>query len=235
VRLVNRSKSPPEDHECAELIGMGTRAIRLTALLAVAALTACTAPPEPPMASPGPVLDPQAVTYDNLDFSRSRPPVFDGKCESLPSNLQSLLGLESKPSTAMGGGCFAREPWGDLKIQLFSPLSNRKSKAQYFVDAWNGDLGAGHYFQRSILLDRYYAITKIEGSVNDTCVVTVDTGSERPFEVEASMEFQESIALADRDVDQPIDRALRDFCPRAKETAEKLLPVIDENGGSRAR
>ena len=193
---------------------MGTRAIRLTALLAtIAALTACTAPPEPPMASPGPALDPQAVNYDNLDFNRSRPPVFDGKCETLPSNLQSLLGLESKPATAMGGGCIAREPWGDLKIQLFSPLSNRKSQAQYFVDDWNGDLGSGHYFQRSILLDRYYAITKIAGSVNDICVVTVDTGSERPFEVEASMEFQESIALAEPG-SRPADR------PRAA----RLLP-----------
>lgn len=214
---------------------MGTRTIRYTALLAcIAALTACTAPPEPPVASPGPALDPQAVNYDNLDFVKSRPAVFDNKCGTLPRDLQSVLGLESKPADGMGGGCTARESWGNLSIHLFSPMSTRKSRAQYFSDAWNGDLGAGGYFQRSILLDRYYAVTKIAGSVNDSCTVTVDTGSERPFEVTASMDFDESIALSAQDVDQPIDRALRDFCPRAKEAAEKLLPLLDENGGSRA-
>jgi hypothetical protein len=176
---------------------MGTRTIRYTALLAcIAALTACTAPPEPPVASPGPELDPQAVNYDNLDFVKSRPAVFDNKCGTLPRDLQSVLGLESKPADGMGGGCTAREPWGNLSIHLFSPMSNRKSRAQYFSDAWNGDLGAGGYFQRSILLDRYYAVTKIAGSVNDNCTVTVDTGSERPFEVTASMDFDESIALS---------------------------------------
>ncbi|MFI6099237.1 hypothetical protein ACIA8G_27100 [Lentzea sp. NPDC051213] len=215
---------------------MGTRATRFTALLAtIAALTACTAPPEPPMGSPGPKLDPQAIAYDNLDFNLARPEVFDSTCETLPPNLQSLLGLAKKPVTGMGGSCLAREDWGVLAIRLFSPGAGRKSKAQHFVDAWNGDRVTPHYFQRSILLERYYATTMVTGEVNDHCTVTVDTGSELPFEVEASMNFEEADGLRDQDVDQPIDRALRDFCPRATEAAEKVLPLIDENGGSRAR
>lgn len=214
---------------------MGTHAVRLTALLAtVVALTACTAPPEPPLASPGPKLDPEAIAYDDLDFNRSRPEVFDNTCKTLPSDLQSLLGLRDKPKDGFGGGCVAREDWGDLSIKLFSPGAARKSKAQYFVDVWNGDRGAGRYFHRSILLDRYYATTVINGEANEYCTVTVDTGSERPFEVQASMDFDESIALKAQDVDQSIDRALRDFCPKATEAAEKILPLIDENGGSRA-
>lgn len=215
---------------------MGTRAIRSTALLvSIAVLTACTAPPEPPMASPGPKLDPQAIAYDNLDFNLSRPEVFDNTCETLPSNLQSLLGVGKKPATGVAGGCRVQEDWGTLTIGLFSPGAARKSKAQHFVDVWNGDRVTGHHFQRSILLDRYYATTVITGEVNEYCTVTVDTGAERPFEVEASMNFEEGIALRDRDVDQPIDRAMRDFCPRALQAAEKVLPLIDENGGSRAR
>ncbi|MGW6935355.1 hypothetical protein ACWGE0_35210 [Lentzea sp. NPDC054927] len=215
---------------------MGTRAICFTTLLvAVSALTACTSPPEPPMGSPGPKLDSQAIAYDNLDFNLARPEVFDNTCETLPSNLQSLLGLGKKPHTGAGGGCHSQEEWGTLSIELFSPGAARKSKAQHFVDAWNGDLSTGHYFQRWIMLDRYYATTVITGEVNEYCTVTVDTGSERPFEVRASMSLDEGVALRNQDVDQPIDRAMRDFCPRAKEAAEKVLPLIDENGGSRAR
>jgi hypothetical protein len=215
---------------------MGTRATRFTALLAtIAALTACTAPPEPPMASPGPKLDAEAIAYDNLDFTLSRPEVFDNTCETLPSDLQSLLGLGKKPNTGTAGGCHAREDWGTISIELFSPGAARKSKAQHFADVWNGDRVTGHYFQRSILLDRYYATTVITGEVNEYCTVTVDTGSERPFEVEASMNLDEAVALRNQDVDQPIDRAMRDFCPRAREAAEKVLPLIDGDGGSRAR
>lgn len=215
---------------------MGTRATRFTAfLVTIAALSACTVPPEPPMASPGPKLDPQAIAYDNLGFNLSRPEVFDNTCETLPSNLQSLLGLRKKPNTGAAGGCHVQEDWGRLSIELFSPGAARKSKAQHFVDVWNGDRVTGHYFQRSILLDRYYATTMIYGEVNEYCVVTVDTGSDQPFEVQASMSFEEGIALRNQDVDQPIDRAMRDFCPRAREAAEKVLPLIDENGGSRAR
>ena len=137
---------------------MGTRATRTTAfLVTIAALTACTAPPEPPLASPGPKLDAQAIAYDNLDFSLSRPAVFDNTCESLPSNLQSLLGLKKKPNTGTAGGCHVQDDWGRLSIELFSPGAARKSKAQHFVDVWNGDRVTGHYFQRSILLDRYYS------------------------------------------------------------------------------
>ncbi|WP_189252603.1 hypothetical protein [Lentzea flava] len=209
--------------------------VRLVALLAAtAALGACTAPPEPPRGSPGPRLDPQAIAYDNLDFNLSRPEVFDNTCETLPPNLQSLLGLQKKPTTGVAGGCNAQEEWGSLSITLFSPGATRKSKAQHFVDVWNGDRGAGHYFQRWILLDRYYATTVISGEVNERCTITVDTGSDRPFQVDASMDLNESIALRQQDVDQPIDRAMRDFCPKAKEAAEKVLPLIDENGGSRA-
>jgi hypothetical protein len=211
---------------------MGTR---LMALLAVAALAACTSPPEPPTGSPGPKLDPQAIAYDNLDFNLSRPEVFDNTCETLPSDLQSLLELRKKPYTGSGGGCHAQEEWGSLSIELFSPGAARKSKAQHFADVWNGDRVSGHYFQRSILLDRYYATTVVTGEVNEYCTVTVDTGAERPFEVQASMKLEESTGLQAVDVDQPIDRAMRDFCPRAWETAEKVLPLIDENGGSRAR
>lgn len=207
----------------------------VAALLAVTAMSACTTPPEPPMGSPGPKLDPEAIAYDNLDFNRSRPEVFDNTCESLPSNLQSLIGLGKKPNTGVGGGCHAQEDWGRLSIELFSPGAARKSKAQHFVDVWNGDSGAGRYFQRSILLDRYYATTVITGEVNEYCTVTVDTGAERPFEVQAAMGFDEAVALRAQDVDQPIDRALREYCPKATEVAEKVLPLIDENGGSRAR
>ena len=204
-------------------------------LVSVAALTACTAPPEPPPGSPGPKLDPDAIAYDNLDFSLSRPAVFDNTCETLPPNLQSLIGSAKKPTTGMAGTCNAEMEWGKLTIRLLGPGAGRKSNAQHFVDVWNGDRGAGHYFQRSILLDRYYATTVISGEVNEYCTVTVDTGSELPFEVQASMDFDESIALKDQDVDQPIDRALREFCPPAREAAEKVLPLIDAEGGSRAR
>lgn len=208
---------------------------RLTALLlTVAALTACTTPPEPPKASPGPKLDPQAIAYDNLDFNLARQEVFDNTCETLPSNLQSLIGAVKKPATGMGGSCNADMEWGRMSIALLGPGAGRKSNARHFVDVWNGDRGAGNYFQRSILLDRYYATTVISGEVNENCTVTVDTGSELPFEVRAGMDFEESMALTKQDVDQPIDRALREFCPAARETAEKLLPLIDENGGSRA-
>ncbi|MBP2474981.1 hypothetical protein JOF53_003853 [Crossiella equi] len=215
---------------------MGKRAVRLTALLAAtAALAACTSPPEPPMGSPGPVLDPQAIAYDNLDFNRSRNEVFDNTCETLPKNLSALLNLQGKPFTPTGGGCFSKEPWGGLSIQLFSPRSWRKSKQQYFDDAWNGTNGGGGYFQRSILLDRYYAVTMISGEVNQYCTLTVDTGAEQPFEVQASMDTDESFRLTKADVDQPIDRAFNEFCPKAKEAAEKVLPLIDKDGGSRAR
>ena len=216
---------------------MGTRAIRSTAVLAaVVALTACTAPPEPPLSSPAPVLDRQAIAYDNLDFNLSRPSVFDNTCETLPRDLQSLVGSRKKPVTSeMGGGCVAEMEWGKLRISLLGPGAGRKSNAQHFVDVWMGERGAGNYFQRSVLLDRYYATTVISGEVNENCAVTVDTGSELPFEVEAAMDFDESIALTQRDVDVPIDRALREFCPKARQVAEKLLPLIDENGGSRAR
>jgi hypothetical protein len=203
-------------------------------LVSVAVLTACTAPPEPPLSSPAPKLDPQAIAYDNLDFNLRRPSVFDNTCETLPSNLQTLLGAKKKPNTGMGGSCNADMEWGELSIALLAPGSGRKSNARHFVDVWNGDRGAGDYFQRSILLDRYYATTVISGEVNESCTVTVDTGSELPFEVRARMDFEESMALAKQDVDQPIDRALREYCPAAKEVAEKLLPLIDENGGSRA-
>ncbi|KJK45099.1 hypothetical protein UK23_27135 [Lentzea aerocolonigenes] len=204
-------------------------------LVSVAALTACTSPPEPPLDSPGPKLDPQAIAYDNLDFTLSRKPVFDSTCETLPSNLQSLLGSVKKPATGMGGTCNADMEWGTLTIGLLGPGAGRKSNARHFVDVWNGDRGTAHYFQRSILLDRYYATTAISGEVNESCTVTVDTGSELPFEVRAAMDFDESMALTKQDVDQPIDRALREFCPAARSAAEKLLPLIDENGGSRAR
>ncbi len=215
---------------------MGTRATRFTALLAaIAALTACTAPPEPPMASPGPKLDPRAIAYDNLDFNLDRQEVFDNSCESLPKDLQSLLGVSKKPTTGGNGGCHVREEWGTLSFELLGPGAARKSKALYFVDVWNGDRGAGHYFQRSIMLDRYYATTVITGEVNEYCTVTVDTGAEYPFQVEASMNLEEAVGLRNQDVDQPIDRAMRDFCPIAWEAAEKVLPLIDENGGSRAR
>lgn len=185
------------------------------------------------MASPAPKLDPQAIAFDNLDFNLSRPPVFDNKCETLPSNLQSLLGLRKKPQTT-SLGCFVEEEWGGLTISLLGPGAGRKSNARHFVDVWNGDRGAGHYFQRSILLDRYYATTIISGEVNENCTVTVDTGAELPFEVSVGMLLEESIKLTSQDIDQPIYKALQDFCPRAKEAAEKVLPLIDENGGSRA-
>jgi hypothetical protein len=214
---------------------MGTRVVRLLALLAAtAAAAACTAPPEPPMASPGPELDPQAIAYDNLDFNLSRPPVFDNTCETLPSDLRSMLALKEKPTTTPGG-CRADAEWGTLTISLLGPGAGRKSNARHFVDVWNGDRGAGDYFQRSILLDRYYATTIISGEVNQYCSVTVDTGAELPFEVQAAMDIDEAVALTAQDVDQPIDRAVQDFCPRAEEAAEKLLPLIDEKGGSRAR
>jgi hypothetical protein len=204
-------------------------------LVSVAALTACTAPPEPQLGSPAPKLDSQAIAYDNLDFNLKRPSVFDNTCETLPKNLESLLGAKKKPTTGMGGSCNADMEWGKLSIALLGPGAGRKSNARHFVDVWNGDRGAGHYFQRSILLDRYYATTVISGEVNEYCTVTVDTGSELPFEVRASMDFDESIKLKDQDVDQPIDRAMREFCPAARSAAEKVLPLIDENGGSRAR
>ncbi|MEV6236914.1 hypothetical protein [Lentzea sp. NPDC051838] len=210
--------------------------VRLVALLtACTVLTACTAPPEPPLSSPAPKLDPQAIAYDNLDFNLSRKSVFDSTCETLPSNLQSLLGAKEQPRTGMGGRCIAEMEWGDLSISLLGPGAGRKSNARHFVDVWNGDRGAGNYFQRSIVLDRYYATTVISGEVNEHCTVTVDTGSELPFEVEASMDFNESIKLKDLDVDQPLDRAFKEFCPAATQAVEKLLPLIDENGGSRAR
>lgn len=215
---------------------MGTRAIRFTAVLAaVSALTGCTSPPEPPLGSPGPALDPQAIAYDNLDFNLNRPPVFDNTCETLPPNLRELIGSAKKPVSGNGGGCLADFEWGRMTIALLGPGAGRKSNAKHFVDVWNGDRGAGHHFQRSVLLGRYYATTVISGEVNQSCTVTVDTGSELPFEVDAAMDLNESIALTSQDVDQPIDRAMREFCPPAKAAAEKLLPLIDENGGSRAR
>jgi hypothetical protein len=213
-------------------MGLGWRLV--VVLGVVVALGACTAPPEPPRGVPGPRLDPEAIAYDNLEFGVARAEVFDNTCETLPSGLQALLGLGKRPTTGVAGGCNVQEEWGSLSIALFSPGAARKSKAQHFVDVWNGDRGAGHYFQRWILLERYYATTVISGEVNEYCTVTVDTGSERPFEVKAGMNLEDSIALREQDVDQPIDRALRDFCPRAREAAEKVLPLIDENGGSRA-
>ncbi|WP_211263003.1 hypothetical protein, partial [Lentzea aerocolonigenes] len=71
-------------------------------LVSVVALTACTAPPEPPLGSPAPKLDPQAIAYDNLDFNLARPSVFDSTCETLPPNLQSLLGSKVKTSQLLG-------------------------------------------------------------------------------------------------------------------------------------
>ncbi|ANZ36960.1 hypothetical protein BBK82_13640 [Lentzea guizhouensis] len=185
------------------------------------------------MASPAPKLDPRAIAYDNLDFNLKREPVFDNTCETLPSDLQSMLNLTKKPNTTMSG-CRAEAEWGTLTISLLGPGAGRKSNARHFVDVWNGDRGAGDYFQRSILLDRYYATTVITGEVNQYCFVTVDTGAELPLEVQGAMDLDESVALTAQDVDQPIDRAMKDFCPPAREAAEKLLPLIDENGGSRA-
>lgn len=213
---------------------MGKRAVLTTALLAatLAATSACTAPPEPPLGSPAPVLSPDAVAYDNLDFQRTRKPVFDNTCKTLPQNITQLLDLTAAPKTGYGNQtCGGKEEWGEYLIAQFAQR-DRKSEQKFFSDVWVGDEASGRYFERLIVAQKYYAVQTL-GYDNASCLLVVDTGSSTPFQISIYVPDKESDAQAK--LDQKFDPATnRDrLCPRARDFATKLLGAIDPDGGSR--
>ncbi|GAA2825269.1 hypothetical protein [Crossiella cryophila] len=212
---------------------MGKRAVLVSATLATLAVaSACTSPPEPAVGSPAPALERDAIAYDNLDFRKSRPPVFDNTCKTLPQNITTLLGLTTAPRTGFGNSaCIGKEEWGEYSIAQYKQ-SDRKSEEKFFSDVWTGDDATGRYFERLILAERYYAVQTL-GYDNASCDLVVDTGSSTPFKV--TIYVPDKDAEVQRKLDEKFDPVTsRDrLCPRAREFATKVLAAIDPDGGSR--
>ncbi|RJQ71904.1 hypothetical protein D5S17_26960 [Pseudonocardiaceae bacterium YIM PH 21723] len=211
---------------------MRTRGLLLVAMFA--ALTSCAAP-EPPLSSgTAPTLEADLVAYDNLDFQTTRKAVYDSskKCAGLPASYLRELNYTPDPRREYGDGCTMPTSWGFIGFTQSAP-SYRQSKQVTFQDFWNkGTYGTG-YFQRSILLDRYYAVTTVDSSEQGACIIRIDTGNIEPFVVRATPPREQAEANAKADRDFPVDEVLANYCTRGKEAAEKLLPLLDSGGGSR--
>ncbi|GAA4016003.1 hypothetical protein GCM10022247_43740 [Allokutzneria multivorans] len=205
-------------------------------LVACAVVLAGCAAPEPAVQSgSAPELDPNAIAYDNLDFVTTRDRVYkdERKCEGLPAGFGPKIGMSTQPISGYGAGCSFTEPWGSLTITQ-GPPAYRQSKQQHFSDYWNGNvyMGSG-YARRMILLNRYYALMAVGKSEYGTCLVVVDTGNVEPLTFRASPPRDQAEKYQRQDQDFPVDDVVNTICPKAQQAAEKLLPLIEPNGGSR--
>lgn len=212
----------------------------VAAALVVGALSACTAPPAVSPGQPAPTLPAESVAYDDITFQTTRQPVFDNACVSLPAEALRAVGLTSRASQNKDFGCtFWNDPKGRMWIQTLPPpiVDPDAPKVPPFEAYWNGAnrFGASFqepaYFQRIILLDRYYATQVLAYSAaGPDCETIVDTGSEQVFMVAAGP--PDSGTKYDQGNHEEARRVAADFCPRSLQITEKVLAALDPDGGS---
>jgi hypothetical protein len=217
-------------------------AAALVTVLTTGALTACTAPPAVSPGKPAPSLPADSVAYDDIAFQTTRQPVFDNACASLPVDALRAVGLTSRATQDKNFGCtFWTDPKGRIWIQTLPPPLRDPDAPPVppFATYWNGAnrFGASFqdpaYFQRMIMLDRYYATQVLAYSAaGPDCETIVDTGSEQVFLVAAGP--PDNGTKYDQRNHEEARRVAADFCPRSQQIAEKLLAALDPDGGSLA-
>jgi hypothetical protein len=208
--------------------------------LVAVALTACTAPPAVSPGKPAPSLPAESVAYDDIAFQTTRRPVFDNACASLPVDALRAVGLTSRASQNKDFGCtFWNDPKGRTWIQTLPPptVDPAAPPVPPFTAYWNGANRFGEsfqepvYFQRMIMLDKYYATQVLAYSVaGPDCETIVDTGSEQVFMVAAGP--PDNGTKYDQANHGEARRVAVDFCPRSLQIAEKVLATLDPDGGS---
>ncbi|MDV6011186.1 hypothetical protein [Haloechinothrix sp. LS1_15] len=225
------------------------------AVAASLVLASCVAPPGPEPGMPAPEIPEDAVAYDERKSTAERPFPFTGDCAQITSEVAQQAGMTGDmetPEESIRQGCVVRaggdQPFGWLGVHELIPRSDpdRDEDTPAFDSEWDGGSWTGGHFQRSILLDRYYAVTRVDnenGYVN--CTVAVDTGSLPALEFvgyleeEASRQKHDEL-FEDQFTSEPKDREALDAfaaeqCTVVSKAAEVLLDeAIDPEGGSLA-
>jgi hypothetical protein len=219
-----------------------------TSIAAVVALGAC-APTQPAPQPGGAKLSSDIIPYDRPQFLTNRAPVLPpGKeCDKMPKVLQALhltaekpLQLDSKHNT---DGC--KLTFQDAEITVTSSPAS-------FESYWAGTIperapgaptgmanGQVSSLQRGVLLGKYYDVlfaTDVNlpnGSA--VCHLAVDTGSRQPLLVSADLRSpanQDPTVTLTRRI--PLAEVTSKYCPLSTAFAEKIMPILDPQGGSRA-
>ncbi|MBA0127546.1 hypothetical protein H0B56_18535 [Haloechinothrix sp. YIM 98757] len=236
---------------------MDGRVARIAGVAAVGlALTSCSDPPGPAPAMPAPDIPEDAIAYDELRSTAQRPFPFTDDCAQISPEVAQQAGLAGEMETlddALLDGCVldagADQPFGWLGVHGVRPSNDPDDDTageSAFEGEWRGGSWTQGHFERSILLDRYYAVTTFDGENGSaSCNVVVDTGSQRALEFIGYLEEEAGRAkhaeiFDDQYSSEPSDRdALETFvsehCPAVREAAEVLLTeAIDPGGGSLA-
>jgi hypothetical protein len=214
-----------------------------TSIAAVVAVGACT-PAQPPPQPGGAKLSSDIVPYDRPQFLTNRAPVLPpGKeCDKLPEVLQKLHLTTEKP-LQLTDGC--QLTFQDAEITVSSSSAS-------FESYWAGTIperapgaptamanGQVSSLQRGVLLGKYYDVlfTTDVNMPNGSavCHLAVDTGSKQPLVVSADMRSlfnPDPAATMTRRI--PMAEVTAKYCPLSTGFAEKILPILDPQGGSRA-
>lgn len=218
-------------------------------------LTSCSDPPGPAPAMPAPDIPEEGVAYDDLRSAAQRPFPFTDDCAQITPEVAQQAGLTGDMDAlddALIDGCVldagADQPFGWLGVHGVEASNDPDDDADEpaFAREWRGGSWTQGHFERSILLGRYYAVTRFDGENGAaSCNVVVDTGSQRALEFvgyldEDAGRAKHSEIFDDQFSSEPSDRdALEAFvgeqCPAVREAAEVLLvEAIDPVGGSLA-
>jgi len=217
-------------------------------IAAVFALGACT-PAQPPPQPGGAQLSTDIIPYDRPEFLTNRAPLLTpGKeCDKMPEVLQALHVTAEKPQQLDGqfGHAGCKMIFQDAEITVAaSPVKFGNYWAGTIPDQAPGSPtfmanGQVSSLQRGVLLGKYYDVlfaTDVNmpnGSA--VCHMAVDTGSRQSLLVSTDLQSpanQDAATLLSRKI--PMSDVVSQYCPLSMRFAEKMLPVLDPHGGSRA-
>ncbi|ATY15735.1 hypothetical protein CU254_39115 [Amycolatopsis sp. AA4] len=211
------------------MLPVRNRASTAIILVAAAVLSGCAVAPAPPPGKPAPRLPADSIAYDTLPVLTSRPKLFPGDCSQFEKNPQ-LLG-------ALGGSSPMYNPYAKACVMKRSAGTQVAVGAmdpdQRIPEPWPGwwkvyDYSV-HHFRRMLVMDRYYAVSQLDGY---GCVVAVNTGSLQVLTVRVGTEAGRGPVPGDNlDVDR---QTAQQFCPDARKAAEDYLNTVDPGGGSLA-
>lgn len=204
-------------------------AVTVATVVAAAVLSGCAVAPAPPPGKPAPRLPADSIAYDTLPVITSRPKLFPGDCSQFEKNpaLLGALGGSSPTYNPYAKACVMKRSAGtQVEVGSMDP-------DQRIPEPWPGwwkvyDYSVYH-FRRMLVLERYYAVSQLDGY---GCKVAVNTGSLQVLTVRVGAELGQGPVPGDSvDVDR---QTAQRFCPDAQKAAEDYLNTVDPGGGSLA-
>ncbi|WP_233573741.1 hypothetical protein [Amycolatopsis panacis] len=216
---------------------MRSRKITVAALgaLAGALLAGCSVAPGPPPGKPAPRLPADSVAYDELPVITSRPKLFPGSCAQFEQNPQLMRQLQgSSPFFSPVFHSCTLKRAGGTQVEVGSRDPDQRVPHPW-IGYWKAYSYGLYHFRRILVLDRYYAVSQLDGN---GCLVAVNIGAEQVVTVRVGA--QPPVAGGYENIPRPGDSVEQDrrmadtFCPSARQAAETYLSAVDPGGGSLA-